>query len=205
MSRVGNGTNAMQPSSAMLISRKRRSARSISARQAWWFTHMIPIVTNETAYAAYWGHAEARAAPSSFPCASTETLMISSVAAIAKTPSAKVSSRVVSTGSSLRAVTDAAIKTVWLDNPPVNAVGPLIAEAVGAALDDLAGAKVLVLRGKGEKAFSAGADISGFKASDGGARMIQELADRMEAAPVSLIAAIHGYCLGGGLELALAC
>jgi len=98
-----------------------------------------------------------------------------------------------------------AIRTVWLDNPPVNAVGPAIAAAIGGALDDLGGARVLVLRGKGDRAFSAGADISGFKDSDGGARSIQQLADRIEAAPVPVVAAIHGYCLGGGLELALAC
>jgi enoyl-CoA hydratase/3-hydroxyacyl-CoA dehydrogenase len=103
-------------------------------------------------------------------------------------------------------VADAAITTVWLDNPPVNAVGPPIAQAITSALDALEDStRVVVLRGKGDRAFSAGADIGGFKDSDGGARSIQQLADRIEAAPVPVVAAIHGYCLGGGLELALAC
>jgi len=97
------------------------------------------------------------------------------------------------------------VRTVWLDHPPVNAVGPVIRDAIGSALDDLGEARVLVLRGAGDRAFSAGADISGFKESDGGARTLQQLADRIEAAPVPVIAAIHGYCLGGGLEIALAC
>jgi enoyl-CoA hydratase/3-hydroxyacyl-CoA dehydrogenase len=97
------------------------------------------------------------------------------------------------------------VRTVWLDNPPVNAVGPAIRDAIGSALDDLGGTHVLVLRGTGDRAFSAGADITGFKESDGGARALQQLADRIEAASVPVIAAIHGYCLGGGLEIALAC
>ena len=98
------------------------------------------------------------------------------------------------------------IRTVWLDNPPVNAINDdviaAIREAVGAPGE---GTRVLVLRGAGERAFSAGADISGFKDSEGGARAIQQTADLIEAAPLPVVAAIHGYCLGGGLELALGC
>ncbi|HEY2327294.1 MAG TPA: enoyl-CoA hydratase/isomerase family protein [Gaiellaceae bacterium] len=99
------------------------------------------------------------------------------------------------------------IKTIWLDNPPVNAVNATITEAIRDGLADLDGVNVVVLRGKGERAFSAGADIGGFVSSgDGDAPGgIQPIADLMEAAPVPLVAAIQGYCLGGGLELALAC
>jgi enoyl-CoA hydratase / 3-hydroxyacyl-CoA dehydrogenase len=101
---------------------------------------------------------------------------------------------------------DAAIKTVWLDNPPLNVIGAEIAGTLTRALDELDDeTRVLVLRGKDDRAFSAGADISGFKDSEGGARRIQLLADRLEAAPVPVVAAIHGYCLGGGLEIALGC
>jgi enoyl-CoA hydratase / 3-hydroxyacyl-CoA dehydrogenase len=101
---------------------------------------------------------------------------------------------------------DAPIKTVWLDNPPLNVIGAEIAGALTTALDELGDeTRVLVLRGNGDRAFSAGADVSGFKDSEGGARRIQVLADRLEAAPVPVVAAIHGYCLGGGLEVALGC
>ena len=101
------------------------------------------------------------------------------------------------------------IETVWLDNPPVNAVNGTILETLWQTFEHLADdVRVVVLRGRGERAFSAGADITGFVGGNregdrpGG---IQPVADLIEAAPVPVVAAIHGYCLGGGLEIALAC
>lgn len=102
------------------------------------------------------------------------------------------------------------IKTVWLDNPPVNAVNRGITDTLWNELGSLdESVHVVVLRGKGERAFSAGADIGGFVSSsddgDGPPAGIQPVADMIEATPVPVVAAIHGYCLGGGLEIALAC
>ena len=101
------------------------------------------------------------------------------------------------------------IETVWLDNPPVNAVNAGIIDTLWSAFESLGSdVSAVVLRGKGERAFSAGADITGFV---GGAAEgerpagIQPVADLIEQAPVPVVAAIHGYCLGGGLEIALAC
>jgi enoyl-CoA hydratase / 3-hydroxyacyl-CoA dehydrogenase len=101
------------------------------------------------------------------------------------------------------------IETVWLDNPPVNAVDAGIIDAIWNAFESLGDdVRAVVLRGKGERAFSAGADISGFVGGmaegdrPGG---IQPVASLIEEAPVPVVAAIHGYCLGGGLEIALAC
>ena len=101
------------------------------------------------------------------------------------------------------------IQTVWLDNPPVNAVNAGITDTLWDALESLADdVRAVVLRGRGERAFSAGADISGFVGGLGESERpggIQPVADLIEQAPVPVVAAIHGYCLGGGLEIALAC
>ena len=72
--------------------------------------------------------------------------------------------------------------------------------------------RAIVLRGGGERAFVAGADIKEFpalresaSAEGGSARGIQKLGARMDAAHTPFVAAIQGYCLGGGLELAMCC
>lgn len=71
-------------------------------------------------------------------------------------------------------------------------------------------ARVLVITGKGEKAFVAGADIKGFDAMSSGdalkfAREGQAIFSNLEKMSKPVIAAVNGFALGGGLELALAC
>jgi enoyl-CoA hydratase len=107
-----------------------------------------------------------------------------------------------------------AVALVTIDNPPMNALSAALLDELEAELDSLdadAEVRAIVLRGAGERAFVAGADIKEFPslretATEGGsARGIQRLGHRMDAASTPFVAAIHGYCLGGGLELAMCC
>ena len=110
---------------------------------------------------------------------------------------------------------DGAIAVVTIDNPPMNALSAALLEELEAEIEHLdadAGVRVIVLRGGGERAFVAGADIKEFpaqresaSAETGSARGIQKLGARMDAAHTPFVASIQGYCLGGGLELAMCC
>src|SRR5215207_5277453 len=113
---------------------------------------------------------------------------------------------------------DGRVAIVILDHPPVNALSQQLLVELEEIYDELDRGdevRVIVLRGEGEKAFVAGADITEFPAlreqveqaatEGGSARGIQKLAARMDAGRTPVVAAIHGYCLGGGLELAMAC
>jgi enoyl-CoA hydratase len=92
-----------------------------------------------------------------------------------------------------------------LDDATIAELDGCIAELSG---DDRVGA--IVLTGAGEKAFVAGADIQGLSRQgvlDGreNSRRGQALTRRIEESPKPVLAAVNGFALGGGLELALAC
>ena len=110
---------------------------------------------------------------------------------------------------------EGAVALVTIDNPPLNALSAALMQELEEEVDRLDGddaTRAIVLRGAGERAFVAGADIKEFPAlreggaGDGGsARGLHSLGHRMDAADTPFVAAIQGYCLGGGLELAMCC
>lgn len=110
---------------------------------------------------------------------------------------------------------DGRVAVVTITNPPLNQLSAALLAELEAEIDRLDGddgARAIVLRGGGERAFVAGADIKEFPAmreaaegEGGSARGIQRVGHRMDAARKPFVAAIQGYCLGGGLELAMCC
>ena len=96
----------------------------------------------------------------------------------------------------------------------MNALNKDVIEELGKVMEDVytnSEVKSVVLTGAGEKAFVAGADISEFTSLDakGGealAKRGQDLVfDKIENCPKPVVAAVNGFSLGGGCELAMAC
>jgi enoyl-CoA hydratase len=104
------------------------------------------------------------------------------------------------------------IATITVDRPSVkNALNLETVNEFHAALDELAldaDAGVLIITGAGETAFVSGADINDIRErrrDDGLAAINSSLFAKIDHFPKPVIAAINGYALGGGCELALAC
>ncbi|HEY32463.1 MAG TPA: enoyl-CoA hydratase/isomerase family protein [Dehalococcoidia bacterium] len=65
--------------------------------------------------------------------------------------------------------------------------------------------RVVVLRGMGEKAFCAGADLTAVLAEEGGGDIVQDALERVANCPCPVIAMIYRYAVGAGCDLAAAC
>ena len=102
------------------------------------------------------------------------------------------------------------IATVTLDRPPLNILDLELIAGLHAAAEELAmrdDVQLIVLRGAGPKAFSAGVAIE-IHTPDRIPEMIERFHGALRAwwalEPLT-VAAVHGHCLGGGMELAAVC
>ncbi len=108
---------------------------------------------------------------------------------------------------------DGQVATITLNHPPANLLTLALLSQLDAAFTRLradAVVKAVLITGAGTS-FAAGADIrviAAIASAEEGERLArqgQAVFDRIEQMPIPVIAAITGFCLGGGLELALAC
>jgi enoyl-CoA hydratase len=116
-------------------------------------------------------------------------------------------------GDKVRFSVDAGVATLTLTDPPANTYSyemmqDLDAAILRARMDDAV--HVLVLRGDGDKFFCAGADIRMLATATPSFKYnfclhANETLNRLEQTPKLVIAAINGHCVGGGLEVAMAC
>lgn len=106
------------------------------------------------------------------------------------------------------------IAIVTIDHPPMNALDVATKEAIAWVFRELEGRiseiRAVIMRGAGEKGFAAGADIKTFleltpPAAKKRLMRSHQIYAQVENFEWPVIAAIHGYCLGAGLELALCC
>jgi enoyl-CoA hydratase/carnithine racemase len=113
-------------------------------------------------------------------------------------------------GELVRVETDGAVATIRLDRPPMNALNAVVQAEIGAAAAQVSAdpaVRAVILYG-GQKIFAAGADIK--EMSTLGSVEMATVAKRLQDALTAVaridkpvVAAITGYALGGGLELAL--
>lgn len=117
--------------------------------------------------------------------------------------------------SSLLIETIDGITTITINRPDkLNALNRTVIEELGKAIDEIINTSEVrsaIITGSGPKSFVAGADINEFSALDaaGGKALAQRGQDlvfsKIENSSKPIIAAVNGFALGGGCELAMAC
>ena len=105
---------------------------------------------------------------------------------------------------------DGPTATVTLNRPPLNILDIQTIDRLGKAIEELAsdpGVLIIVLRGAGDRAFSAGVAVQDHT-PDKVVPMLESLHGtirRLRDLEAVTVAAVQGHCLGGGMELAMSC
>ena len=106
---------------------------------------------------------------------------------------------------------DGGLAVITIDRPHArNAIGPATMDELEKAIDAAAGARALVIRGAGDRAFVSGGDLkelSAIRTEDEAAAMalrMRQICDQLANFPAPVIAALNGHALGGGAEVAVA-
>jgi len=100
------------------------------------------------------------------------------------------------------------IRIITIDHPPANTWDLATMEAFERAVHDVeedVDTRVVILTGAGEKCFSAGFDVKDAANAPLIGPKARDLWTRIDRFPKPVIAALNGYALGGGLELAMSC
>lgn len=108
---------------------------------------------------------------------------------------------------------DENIGIITINNPSANTLSTEVVQELNLVLNEFENnnqIRVLIITGYGDKFFVAGAEVREFlnKGAFEGRNLVKNIQivfNRIENYPKPVIAAINGYCLGGGLELALSC
>jgi enoyl-CoA hydratase len=108
---------------------------------------------------------------------------------------------------------DGGIAIITIQNPPFNVLTTPVVDALADAVVGLTQdpeVRCIVITGSGDKAFSSGANVRematmGILEASRYSAKGQALTNLIERAPIPVIAAVRGFCLGGGCELSLSC
>lgn len=133
---------------------------------------------------------------------------VDGIVSLAQKEAAAADSKLMAEDSLVRVRVEQRVATIALHRPPLNIMNVAMMRQIHEAIVNIADrCDILVFRGSGEKAFSAGADVTDHTSDRVGdmLRAFHAIFRELWRSPLITIAAVQGHCLGGGCELATFC